>query len=43
MNYNYFSISAYLDTPIMATLKDANEIQRLCEILLHSETSIDFN
>ena len=41
MNHNYFSISAYLDTPIMATLKDADENPRLCEILLHLETSID--
>ena len=27
----------------MSTLKDADEIQRLCEISLHLETSIDFN
>ena len=41
MNHNYFSISAYLDIPIMAALKDADESQRLCEILLHLKTSID--
>ena len=42
MNHNYFSISAYLDIPIMAALKDADESQRLCEILLHLKTSIDW-
>ena len=35
MKHNYLSISAHLDTPIMAALEDAGAIQRLCEILLH--------